>query len=71
MLKPKVFLQQEVVVTSEKKNLSAVMQKINEKDLDKIPNLYSDVIRSVKILPGVTSIMSEHIMLEAVILTRT
>jgi len=55
LLKPKVFLQQEVVVTSEKKNLSAVMQKINEKDLDKIPNLYSDVIRSVKILPGVTS----------------
>jgi hypothetical protein len=55
VLKPKAFLQKEVVVTSEKKNLSPVVQKINEKDLNKIPNLYSDVIRSVKILPGVTS----------------
>ena len=52
---PKVLVQNEVKVKGEKENLSPVIQEIKEKDLDKMPNMYSDVIRSVKILPGVTS----------------
>ena len=52
---PTVLVQNEVNVKGEKVNLSPVIQEIKEKDLDKMPNMYSDVIRSVKILPGVTS----------------
>ena len=52
---PTVLVQNEVNVKGKKENLSPVIQEIKEKDLDKMPNMYSDVIRSVKILPGVTS----------------
>ncbi len=52
---PTVLVQNEVNVKGEKENLSPVIQEIKEKDLDKMPNMYSDVMRSVKILPGVTS----------------
>ncbi len=54
-LVPKILEQSEVNVHAKKENLSPVIQEIKEKDLDKMPNMYSDVIRSVKILPGVTS----------------
>ncbi len=54
-LDPKILMQGEVNVTANKENLSPTVQEIKEKDLDKMPTVYSDIIRSVKILPGVTS----------------
>lgn len=51
---PKIYETNEVSVSG--KNFRAITeQEIKEKDLAAMPNLYSDVIRGVKILPGVTS----------------
>ncbi len=53
-LVPKVYETNEVSVSGKTYNPINV-QEIKEKDLTTMPNLYSDVIRGVKILPGVTS----------------
>ena len=54
-LTPKVYETDEVSVRGSKTTKPISVQDIKEKDLVTMPNLYSDVIRGVKILPGVTS----------------
>ncbi len=54
-LVPSVLLQSEVSVTARRESFVPSFQTIKEKDLDKMPTIFSDVMRSVKILPGVTS----------------
>ncbi len=54
-LKPTAYLAGEVTVSAEKPVASPGIHRIGEKNLQYIPNLYSDVIRSVTILPGVSS----------------
>ncbi len=53
-LTPKVYEINEVSVKGNKISKPISVQEIKEKDLVTMPNLYSDVIRGVKILPGVT-----------------
>jgi CarboxypepD_reg-like domain/TonB dependent receptor-like, beta-barrel len=55
ILNPKVYETGEVSVKGDKTTKPISVQDIKEKDLVTMPNLYSDVIRGVKILPGVTS----------------
>lgn len=52
---PSAILQNEINVTAERVSFKSSFQNVKEKDLDKIPTVFSDVMRSVKILPGVTS----------------
>jgi len=54
-LKSKTFVTNEVTVVSSQQLNKPNMQVINDKDIVKMPNLFSDVMRGVKILPGVTS----------------
>ncbi len=54
-LKTTVISSAEVTVTSERKFPSTVIQEIEPKDLERIPTIYSDVLRAVQILPGVTT----------------
>ena len=51
----KIYQTNEVSVRGNKIVKPISLQEIKEKDLTTMPNLYSDVIRGVKILPGVTS----------------
>ena len=51
---PEIYETKEISVSG-KVPKSITVQEIKEKDLAAMPNLYSDVIRGVKILPGVTS----------------
>ncbi|MBZ0199713.1 MAG: TonB-dependent receptor, partial [Ignavibacteriaceae bacterium] len=55
LMYPVVIEQPEINISGMRSKESPVKQQIKEKDFDRIPNLFSDVIRSVKILPGVTS----------------
>jgi hypothetical protein len=54
-MEPAPYVASEVTVNANRENNSPSIHSIQEKDLDYIPNLNSDVIRSVTILPGVTS----------------
>ena len=54
-LKPKTYITNEVTIVSGQQLNKPNMQVINDKDIVKMPNLFSDVMRGVKILPGVTS----------------
>ncbi|MDP4115366.1 MAG: TonB-dependent receptor, partial [Bacteroidota bacterium] len=54
-LKSKTFVTNEVTIVSSQQLNKPNMQVINDKDIVKMPNLFSDVMRGVKILPGVTS----------------
>lgn len=54
-LAPKVYEIKEISVQGNKTSESITVQEIKGNDLTTMPNLYSDVIRGVKILPGVTS----------------
>ena len=54
-LKQTAVLGKEVTVTGEKKESSTIIQKIEPKDLHKMPTIYNDVLRAVQILPGVTT----------------
>jgi hypothetical protein len=49
------ILEDEIVVKGKQDAINTTVQKISTKDLSKIPNMYSDVIRSVQILSGVSS----------------
>lgn len=50
-----ILLESEIIVQAEKEPAGTIIQKIEPKDIIKIPNLYSDVLRSVQILSGVSS----------------
>jgi len=54
-LTTKTLEEEEVIVTAELKEPLIVASEIESKDLRRMPTLYNDVLRSVKILPGVTS----------------
>jgi len=54
-LKQTAILGKEVTVTGEKNESSTIIQKIEPRDLQKMPTIYNDVLRAVQILPGVTT----------------
>ncbi len=54
-LKPSEYVANEVLVSAKRLVASPGIHTIEEKNLQYIPNIYGDVIRSVTILPGVTS----------------
>ena len=54
-LSPSAIKQKEVNVRGEKYPSSPVVQTIERKNLEKMPTVLSDVLKSVKILPGVVS----------------
>ena len=54
-LKQTAVLSKEVTVTGEKNEPSTIIQRIEPKDLHKMPTIYNDVLRAIQILPGVTT----------------
>ncbi|NUN08383.1 MAG: carboxypeptidase-like regulatory domain-containing protein [Ignavibacteriaceae bacterium] len=54
-LSPKTVVQQEIEITGKRIDFVPNVQVLEKKDLVKIPNFNSDAMRSIKILPGVTS----------------
>ncbi len=54
-LAPAAYTTQEVVVSAKRHSSSPGLYTVKEKDLQYVPNLFSDVLRSVTILPGVSS----------------
>lgn len=54
-LAPSVYTTNEVIVSAERFSSSPAVYRVKAKDLQYVPNLYSDVLRSVTILPGVSS----------------
>ena len=54
-LDPVSYIEDEVTVTAKKEFASTTVQRIDKVEIQKMPRLYNDVLRTVKILPGVTS----------------
>ncbi|MGE5456836.1 MAG: TonB-dependent receptor plug domain-containing protein, partial [Methanococcaceae archaeon] len=54
-LTPALLENQGVTVTAKRQYPSTIVQEIPAKDLAKMPVVYSDIIRSVQILPGVST----------------
>jgi len=54
-LKQSTITQETVTVTGEREELTISAQKLESMDIHNMPTVYSDVLRSIKILPGVTS----------------
>lgn len=54
-LAPATIENKGVTITAAKEYPGIVLQQLENKDLEKMPNIYSDVIRSVQILAGVSS----------------
>lgn len=54
-LVPEVYTTNEVIVSADRFTTSPSLYAVKAKDLQYVPNLYSDVLRSVTILPGVSS----------------
>ncbi len=54
-LTPTVIGQKEVYITGKKEIFSPATQKLDKIDIIRMPTIYSDVLRSIKILAGVTS----------------
>jgi hypothetical protein len=54
-LSPSAIEQKQVNVRGEKYPSSAVVQTIEGRNIERMPTILSDVLRSVKILPGVVS----------------
>ncbi len=54
-LSPSAIEQKQVNVTGEKYPSSGVVQTIEGKNIERMPTILSDVLRSIKILPGVVS----------------
>jgi CarboxypepD_reg-like domain len=52
---PKVLVEEEVKVIAEKNIPSTILQNVEPKDIQLMPNIYSDVLRSVQILAGVAT----------------
>ncbi len=55
VMKPEILQEKVVTVLGDKTDNSIVAKKIERKNIRQMPTVYNDVIRSVKILPGVTS----------------
>lgn len=55
LLKPTLIKSNEVEVAANKEPSSIVQQKIESKELKKMPTIYSDVLRSVQTLAGVST----------------
>lgn len=54
-LEPSTLLGKEITVHAQADQASIIAQKIEPQDIIKIPNIYSDVLRSIQILSGVSS----------------
>lgn len=54
-MNPKVIEEEEVKVIAEKNVPSTIIQSVEPKDIQLMPNIYSDVLRSVQILSGVAT----------------
>ena len=54
-LEQTTVLGKEVTITGDKNEPSTIIQKIEPRDLHKMPTIYNDVLRAVQILPGVTT----------------
>ena len=54
-LDPIVLSGKEVEVMGKREHASIVIQKIGSEDIQKMPTIYSDVLRSVQVLSGVTT----------------
>ncbi len=54
-LKPVVLLEDQVTVTGDRIEASTVIQSIDAKDIQSMPNLHNDALRSVQVLAGVSS----------------
>lgn len=54
-LKPEVLLEDQVTVTGDKVETSTVIQSVDSKDIQLMPNLHNDALRSVQLLSGVSS----------------
>jgi outer membrane receptor for ferrienterochelin and colicin len=54
-LTPNAILQKEITIRGSAAKSSILVQKIEAKEISKIPTLYNDVIRSIQILAGVST----------------
>lgn len=54
-LEPIVLIGEEIEVMGKREYSSIVIQKIETEDIQKMPTIYSDVLRSVQVLSGVTT----------------
>jgi len=55
LLNPIVLNSEEVKIVAKKEPASIIIQKIENKDIQKMPTIYSDVLRSVQVLSGVAT----------------
>lgn len=55
LLKPKTFKQKEVTVLGKRNIPSTIVQNIKSKDIQKMPNMFSDPVRTVQIFSGVST----------------
>ncbi|MGE5399321.1 MAG: carboxypeptidase-like regulatory domain-containing protein [Ignavibacteriales bacterium] len=55
LLKPLSFIKDEITVTAKREYPTSVVQKLTNNDVVTMPNVYSDVLRSVQTLAGVSS----------------
>jgi len=55
LMKPKIFNQKEVTVLGKKNIPSTIVQNIKTKDIQKMPNMFSDPVRTVQIFSGVST----------------
>lgn len=54
-LEPQTLLGKEMTIMAQKEQPATIVQEIKPKDIVKMPNIYSDVLRSVQIFSGVSS----------------
>ncbi len=54
IIKPESVIEQEILVTGER-NRDALSQKLQSKDVTRIPTIFNDVLRGITILSGVSS----------------
>ena len=54
-LSPSVIENDQVTVTAKREYSTTTVQSLDQAEIKKMPKLYDDVLRTVKILPGVTS----------------
>jgi hypothetical protein len=54
-LVPISIIENEILVQGKRNTINTVVQEISAKNLTNIPNMYSDILRSVQILSGVSS----------------
>lgn len=55
LMKPKIYNEKEVTVIGNKNPPSTIIQNIKSKDIQKMPNMFSDPIRTVQIFSGVST----------------